>query len=215
MRRLLDYTTWAGCLTAALVTLGVPLVAAIGPPSLAAGALGSRDAADWRNDPVFAQAFRGRGLLVTVAGVGNVQLRTRRPVLMEVSSLNQLPYVPESGPAMQRILQRVYGVDLLTPPPDDRRRPGLAPETPRRLWEARTAEQWSALGDEFGFTEILTYRNWNLQLPVAARSQRLMLYRVPPTKPLSKSTKLSVAGFARIQPDAAKPELLQVQLPPN
>ena len=61
--------------------------------------------------------------MVIAPGVRGMQLRTRRPVLL--GPLNQLPYVPESAPAMNHIVQRLFHDDLLRPrPPGHKPDPG-------------------------------------------------------------------------------------------
>jgi hypothetical protein len=135
---------------------------------------------DWHNHAVYAGAHRGQGMLLTASNIRATQLRTRRPVLLEGPALNQLPYVPESGPSMNRVLRRVYGEDLLAAkPPDSPRGGGLDRESGRELWEAREPHEWQALAREFGFTQIVTYSTWKLKLPLVAREEKLSLYTIP------------------------------------
>ena len=61
---------------------------------------------------------RQNGLLLTGGSLHLIQFRTRRPVLLDGGGLDALPYAPESGPEMQRVLLDVYGIDLLNPPPE-------------------------------------------------------------------------------------------------
>jgi hypothetical protein len=144
-----------------------------------------RSLTDWRNDRFFAAMQQGEGMVAIVAGVSSTQLRSRRPVLLEVSSLNQLPYVPESGPEMNRILRGVYGEDLFAGPQGGQRRPGLAPEAARPLWESRDVAAWQRLGREFGIGQVMAYRDWQLQLPVVAKNRQFTLYRIPdPSGPI-------------------------------
>ena len=56
---------------------------------------------------------------------------------------------------------------------------GLQKETGRELWESRELHEWQALAKEFGFTQIVTYPNWKLKLPIVAHSKDLLLYDVP------------------------------------
>jgi hypothetical protein len=139
-----------------------------------------RDLDDWNNHAVYAEASRGEGFLLSASTVRAMQLRTRRPVLLEGVALNQLPYVPESGPGMNEILKRVYGEDLFAwRPADWPRGGGLLRNSGRRLWEERSVADWQELAREFGFTDIITYADWRLKLPVAARADGLLLYRIP------------------------------------
>ena len=87
----------------------------------------------------------GRGLLLTGGDLHLVQLRTRRPVLLDGGGLDALPYAIESAPEMDRILREVYGVDLLSPPEEARFRGSIPPEFTRAVWQSYTREQWEAL----------------------------------------------------------------------
>jgi len=80
--------------------------------------------------------------------------------------------------ALQR---QVYGVDLFNPPEEIKRtRPGaLLEETGKALWESRTPEQWSEIKRQFNVTDILTYGDWELQLPKAVSNREFALYRIP------------------------------------
>lgn len=136
---------------------------------------------DWTNDPLFAEASRGSGMLLTSSNLGWIQLRTRRPVLLDGHGLDSLPYALETGPEMDRILQQVYGVDLFNPPEEIKNiRPGaLLPETGKTLWESRTREEWDQIRKQFGVTQVLTYANWSLKLPEVIRNKEFVLYRIP------------------------------------
>jgi len=134
----------------------------------------------WRDDPVFCAARAGEGLILTAPRMGIVQLRTRRGVVLNGEAMNQITYVPASGPSMNRILTRIYGDDMLKPrPPGWIKLGGLLDESGRDLWQKRDPEEWRQLGREFGFTNVMTYGQWKLQLPVVARDKNLILYRVP------------------------------------
>jgi hypothetical protein len=135
--------------------------------------------ADAECDPVITAARRERGMLLAVPRMCLVQLRTRRPVLLNGEAMNQITYVPQSGPAMNRIVQHVYGDDILTPrPPWWQNWGGLMEHSGYDLWQSRNAAEWDRLGREFGFSNIITSREWKLKLPVVARSEKLILYHV-------------------------------------
>src|SRR5690606_36725804 len=159
--------------------------------AMAAGTLGHSRASenfcriyDCESDPMLRHIEQGEGMILTASSIRLIQLRARRPVVLEGAALNQLPYVPESGPSMNRILKRLYGEDLLKPRPPwwKMERGGLMTKTGKKLWEERTPEQWRRLADEFGFTQIVTHKKWKLQLPVVYKSRGLTLYEVPGAK---------------------------------
>lgn len=178
--RVLDHTTapiarraGAALAVVAMLGCGLRVERAFGSP------LGwLRDAT---NDPLLAKVAEGSGVLLTGSDLGLVQLRTRRPVLLDGSGLDGIPYAIEAAPQMLRILRRVYGEDLLDPSPEIRAiRPGaLLADTGAWRWQVRSPAQWTRLAREFGFRDVLTYSSWKLQLPLVAQDAELSLYRVP------------------------------------
>lgn len=135
---------------------------------------------DRTNDPLLARVAAGKGLLLTGSNLHLIQLKARRPILLNGMALNMLPYVPQAGPEMRDVLRRIYGVDMLHPPAEVRGAQGLPAEFGRALWESRTPEEWRDVLQPYGVTEILTYADWSLSLPRAARNDQYALWTVPP-----------------------------------
>jgi hypothetical protein len=158
------------------------LVAVLGI-TVGVAALDAKDAAknaltDWRSDPLLQAAARGDGPLLTGADLWLVQLRTRRPVLLDGGTLDTLPYALESGPTTERILHDVYGVDLFQPPEEARYIGSVPRNANRAVWEARSREEWQRIGHEYGVSQVLTPGGWKLDLPIIAQSG-YKLYMVP------------------------------------
>jgi hypothetical protein len=134
---------------------------------------------DRTNDVFLAQVASGRGLLLTAGDLHLIQLRTRRPVLLDGGGLDGLLYSLEAGPEMERILREVYGVDLLDPPEEARGSGRIPPIATQRVWESYSPEKWRDIARAFHVTQVLTYPDWTLNLPIAAHSRRLLLYDIP------------------------------------
>jgi hypothetical protein len=134
---------------------------------------------DRSNDRVLATAARGTGVLAVGSGIERAQLRTLRPLLLDPGALDMLPYALAGGPALARILERVYGIDFFQPPANALHKASLPEQPARALWEARAPSEWQALGREFGFSEVLVVARWRLRLPEVARDRQVALYRVP------------------------------------
>jgi hypothetical protein len=137
------------------------------------------DMTDRTNDVLFRMLSEGRGLLLTGGDLHLVQLRSRRPVLLDGGGLDALPYAVESAPEMDRILREVYGVDLLNPPEEARFRGSIPPAFTRAVWQSYSREQWAALARRFGVAQVLTPGDWDLNLPVAVRNRSLTVYDIP------------------------------------
>jgi hypothetical protein len=116
--------------------------------------------------------------VLTAGGYQLVQLYTRRPVLLTVA-LDTLPYAPETGPEMQRVLQDVYGLDLFNPPEEAKGRGALPREPHQALWEQNSPDRWKQIAQRWNVTQVLTPAAWTLRLPVAAETSAFRLYRIP------------------------------------
>jgi hypothetical protein len=133
---------------------------------------------DRTNDVFLSQVAAGHGLLLTAGDLHLIQLRTRRPVLLDGGGLDGLLYSLEAGPEMARILREVYGIDLMNPPEEARGAGRIPPMANRRVWESYSTEKWREISRDFHVTQVLTYPDWTLNLPVAAHSRRLLLYDI-------------------------------------
>jgi hypothetical protein len=141
------------------------------------------DMSDRTNEVLFRMLSERDGLLLTGADLHLIQLRTRRPVLLDGGGLDALPYAIESAPEMERILHEVYGVDLLHPPEEARFRGTVPPEFTRNVWQSYSLDKWRAVAASFGVRQVLTPGDWELKLPVAVRNRTLTVYDIPDNSP--------------------------------
>jgi hypothetical protein len=128
------------------------------------------------SDAALASMAQGHGMVALGPDFFLIQLLTRRPVLLETGAVDFLPYVPEAGPELVRILRVLYGTDYF-------RSTGhgllIEPEHVSAVWTARSDPEWRALARELGFRDVLVSAGWTLALPEVARSEQYVLYRVP------------------------------------
>ena len=134
---------------------------------------------DRTNDVFFARVAAGQGLLATAGDLHLIQLKTRRPVLLDGGGLDGLMYSLDGGPAMVRILQEVYGLDVLHPPDEARGAGRIPPLATQKVWEGYSQNRWREIRARYGVTQVLTYADWELNLPIAAQSRRLLLWNIP------------------------------------
>jgi hypothetical protein len=133
---------------------------------------------DRSNDTALQVAADGEGLLLTGGNLHLLQLRTRRPVLLDGGGLDGIAYSIAAAPEMERILRDIYGVDYFHPPEEARRSGAVPAGFSQKVWEARSSEEWMALTQRYGVTDIITPSDWSLALPVAAQSRDFRLYRI-------------------------------------
>ena len=125
---------------------------------------------------VFAAARRDAGMLLTGGDMQLIQLRTRRPVLIDSGGLDGLVYAPESAVAVERVLREVYGIDLFHPPEEARDGGRVPVNANRAVWEGYGFERWQEIARTYGITQVITPGQWQLDLPVVARSPGFALY---------------------------------------
>jgi hypothetical protein len=134
---------------------------------------------DRTNDGLFATAARTRGMLATGGDLHLAQLRSRRPVLIDGGGLDGLPYAVSGAPETARILRDVYGIDFFQPPPEAHGT-GMIPRAfNRRVWEGYSAARWQEIRRAYNVTQVLTYNDWTLHLPIVAQSGSYLLYEIP------------------------------------
>jgi hypothetical protein len=131
------------------------------------------------NDPAFQAASRGEGRLLTSGGLWLIQLRTRRPVLIDGGTLDTLPYALASAPQVDRILREIYGTNLFDPPPEARNTGTVPADWTRQTWESYSFDAWRRIGRDWSVTQVLAYGDWQLDLPRVARSRDFALYQIP------------------------------------
>jgi hypothetical protein len=158
-------------LVAALMVYALPSMRVSGPRALLFP--------DRHYDPIFATAAAAKGLLLTGNGLHLIQLRTRRPVLLDGGALDILPYALDAAPAMHRILQDVYGIDLLDPPDADVGAGVIPAGINRAVWEGYSRDRWREIRRTYHVTQVLTDQGWRLDLPLIVQSRRLRLYEIP------------------------------------
>ena len=134
---------------------------------------------DRTNDLLFHVAAEARGTLATGGELHMIQLRTRRPVLLDGGGLDGLVYSLEAAPEAERILRDVYSIELLDPP-EEARHAGMIPRgLGKTIWEGYSPEKWQAIARTHDVTQVLAYADWTLKLPVAARNRTFTLYDIP------------------------------------
>ena len=134
---------------------------------------------DRTNDNLFATASRGTGMLLTAGDLHLMQMRTRRPVLIDGGGLDGLPYALSGAPQTERILRDVYGLEFFHPPGEARGVGMIPPSVNRPIWEQYSTDRWREIRRAYNVTQVLTYNDWTLRLPLVAQNASYLLYEIP------------------------------------
>jgi len=135
---------------------------------------------DRAHDPVFGAASVQSGLLLTGGTLHLIQLRTRRPVLLDGGGTDGIVYTSAAAPAMDQIVKDVYGIDMFEPSAQvrDSGEP-ISPGINRQNWELYSHAKWLDIRRRYGVTQVLTPTPLQLALPLVAETQDLRLYDIP------------------------------------
>jgi hypothetical protein len=172
--------TLAGARVLSAGLLGVAVLLLSAHAWLRVSTVGRDGFGDAAERALFETAAAGEGLLLTGGDLHLVQLRTRRPVLIDGGGLDALPYALEAAPAMDRILREVYGVDLFHPPPQARGGGRVPPDVNRAVWERYTPDQWREIRRRHQVTQVISNADWRLQgLAPLALSRWWKLNEIP------------------------------------
>ena len=116
-------------------------------------------------------------MLLTSYELNRIQLRSRRPVLLEVAAIDGFPYALSSAPLLNAILKDIYKGDLLKVPASPEE-PFIKESEIPNDWNQRTPALWKSLAKKYGFSQILTTPDYHLQLPIVLKSNDYVLYQV-------------------------------------
>ena len=73
---------------------------------------------------------------------------------------------PVLGPIVEEYMKNISGIDIFNPSAEVRKNKKLSWGEVKSFWQTRTPDQWQAVKDEYGITQIFTLSDWELQLPV-------------------------------------------------
>ena len=91
--------------------------------------------------------------------------------------LDFLTYAPAGGPAAERILREVCGIDFFNPPDEARRTSAIPHCFNKPVWEGYARVKWQEIAWTFGVSQVLTRADWSLDLPLATQNRFWKLYR--------------------------------------
>ena len=134
---------------------------------------------DYTNSEPLSIIAKDQGILLTAHKISLMQLRTRRPVLVNGSGIDGLSYEPSVGPFLNHVLKKIYGVDLFNPPQGLQRNGQIPLEPNKTVWQGRSKKEWQAIRWEFGVTNVLAYGDWKLDLPLIWSSPGYSYYVIP------------------------------------
>ena len=102
--------------------------------------------------------------------------KTLKPIMLDVSSLDFVPYFPNTSKSMSTIIEKIYSIPFNNPPADMRNKPFLSDQKVKDKFENYSKEKWKKLSEEFNFHAIILPYDWNLNLVPMTKGKKFSLY---------------------------------------
>jgi hypothetical protein len=80
---------------------------------------------------------------------------------------------------MVRVLRDVYGIDFFHPAPEVGVGSAVPHEVSKAYWARLSRAQWLELSRTYNIAQVMTRTDYDLDLPIAAETDTLRLYRIP------------------------------------
>ena len=127
----------------------------------------------WRN----AKKMKFDGYILTSFSSSTISMRkTLKPIILDVSSLDFVPYFPNTAKSMSLIIEQIYGIPFNNPPVNIKNRPFLKDENIKNNFENYSEEKWKILSEKFNFHGIIIPSNWKIKLKPSTIGESFTLY---------------------------------------
>jgi hypothetical protein len=172
---------WAGVAHAATLVMAVAAAGLVARDAVHEARARRTLLAGSVSEVVLEQAAGARAILIG-GDLLMVQLRTRRPIVLDSGALDVVTYAPAAAPAVERMLNDLYGVSLLAPP-EGLRPDGRVPvDAVRGTWRRFTRDDWRRLSQRYGFSHVVASPDWGLQLESLATGGGVQTFQVTANK---------------------------------
>jgi len=115
--------------------------------------------------------------ILTTYSTSLVSMRkSLKPILLDVTSFDFVPYYPNTAKNLSKIIENVYGIPFDNPPSNLANQPFLLDEDIKLNFENYSEKKWKKLSKDFNFFGIVVPVNWNINLLPRVRSKKLAFY---------------------------------------
>ncbi|MCP5196292.1 MAG: hypothetical protein H6974_05855 [Gammaproteobacteria bacterium] len=112
------------------------------------------------------------GQVIPTISDSMIQLDSGQPALWFSDARTILPYVPEAGAALERVLEDVYGWYQLYDP-------GTWGISLKNIWEGFSTVDWQRITTSYAVRTIVAPCDFQLTIPLAYRSENNCFYNLP------------------------------------
>jgi len=120
------------------------------------------------------------GLAVTVSSTSRwAVLKLKVPILLDISSFDFIPYLPQKAKELSNIIIEVYSIDFYNPPLNIRNKSSIPDEQLKEIFESRTKQEWKKLSIIYGFELVVVPKAWDLNLNILKNNEdEISVYKI-------------------------------------
>ena len=99
-----------------------------------------------------------------------------KPILLDTSSFDFIPYHPYLVNSVYQILQDVYGVQINSPP--IKNNPSIPDAYIKSIFENKLRTEWLFLKEKYNATHLLVPSNWKIDLDLIKKNKSFAVYKI-------------------------------------
>ena len=121
--------------------------------------------------------MKSNGYILTTYSTSIISMRkSLKPILLDVTSFDFVPYYPNTAKNLSRIIENVYGIPFDNPPSNIAKRPFLLDEDVKSNFENYSEEKWKELSKDYNFFGIIVPIDWNINLSNSSKNEKFAFY---------------------------------------
>jgi hypothetical protein len=117
---------------------------------------------------------KGKNVLTTYSSTRPLLINSGGPYLLDVTSMDFIPYFPSSVTKLKRIVEDVYGIDFQNPPMVNV--PSLSDVDVKAIFESRSIVEWNELAEAYNFNVVVVPSQFKLNLASSFHNEVFTCY---------------------------------------
>ena len=121
--------------------------------------------------------IRPDGYIITSYSSSSISMRkSLKPVMLDVSSFDFVPYFPNTAKSLAKIIEEIYGIDFTNPPLESKNRGSLSDKIIKINFEKHSKKKWQQLFKDFNLIGVVVPIDWKMKLTPYAKGSRFVFY---------------------------------------
>ena len=102
--------------------------------------------------------------------------KSLKPVMLDVSSFDFVPYFPNTAKSLAKIIEEIYGIEFTNPPLELKNSGSLSDKIIKINFEKYSKKKWQQLFKDFNLIGVIVPINWKMKLTPYTKGSRFIFY---------------------------------------